>query len=235
MNILQIVQAACRSPAIPIDSVSAVFGSAETESLEFAELANEVAKRIMRAHEWQDLKLKAVITGDGTTTSWNLPADYDRMLVDGHIWISDNQRAMHHVVSSDEWLRLEVQLAETITDAWTLWGGQIRTLDAIASGVTAQYFYISNSFALDAGSSPVGEFTNDTDTFRLDDQLLKLGIIWQWREMKGLPYAEDLQNYEMLLAKRNSADKGARVLHVGPARFSLGEADFAYPFALSQA
>ena len=35
----------------------------------------------------------------------------------------------------------------------------------------------------------------DGDSFVLDERLLKLGMIWQWKANKGSPYAEDMATY----------------------------------------
>ncbi|MEO1189911.1 MAG: hypothetical protein AAFW60_12655 [Pseudomonadota bacterium] len=63
---------------------------------------------------------------------------------------------------------------------------------------------------------------------------MRLAIIWQWKETKGLPYAEDLQNYEIAQAQLISENAGARVLAMGPKRLSV-DGEIAYPFAIINA
>ena len=53
-------------------------------------------------------------------------------------------------------------------------------------------------------------------------------MIWQWRANKGLPYAEDLENYQTALGEQIGEDKGATILHVGKAR-TLRGVRIAYP------
>jgi hypothetical protein len=38
-------------------------------------------------------------------------------------------------------------------------------------------------------------FVADTDTFRLDERALKLGMIVGWKSNKGTPYSEDMGSY----------------------------------------
>ena len=43
--------------------------------------------------------------------------------------------------------------------------------------------------------------------FRLDERLLKLGMIWQWKAHKGSPYAEDMGTYADALGDAMGHDK----------------------------
>lgn len=53
------------------------------------------------------------------------------------------------------------------------------------------------------------EFTSDDDVFRLDERVLKLGMIWPWKANKGQAYAEDMVTYEDALAVASGNDKGS--------------------------
>ena len=61
-------------------------------------------------------------------------------------------------------------------------------------------------------------FTKDSDTFQLSENILELCMIWKWRAQKGLPYAQDQDNYEDAKEKLQAADKGSRIISVGRAR-----------------
>ncbi|MEM9054900.1 MAG: hypothetical protein AAGB16_06205, partial [Pseudomonadota bacterium] len=52
------------------------------------------------------------------------------------------------------------------------------------------------------------KFTADEDTFRLDDEMLRLCAIYKWRQFKGLPYAEEMADYERKKAKVILKDGG---------------------------
>jgi hypothetical protein len=72
------------------------------------------------------------------------------------------------------------------------------------------------------------KFTQDTDTFVLNDRLLKLGLIWYWKQQKGQPYAEDLETYQTALSQLIGADKGSNLLEVGTRRLPA-DVSMAYP------
>ena len=92
--------------------------------------------------------------------------------------------------------------------------------------VTARVTYLSkNCVALAAGSGPA--FIADTDTFVLDERLLKLGMVFQWKANKGSPYAEDMGNYQDALSFAMGKDEPAPIL-IG--RLPVSQANMAYPF-----
>ena len=69
-----------------------------------------------------------------------------------------------------------------------------------------------------ADNSTKAAFTADSDTFRLDEELLKLGIVWQWKASKGYPYAEDMANYEKQMNACLQKDAGSKPIVSGRPR-----------------
>ena len=226
MSLLTVFQQACTS-GIALEKPSAVYGSTTREHIELANIANEMAAMIAASHEWQILNKIAVITGDGSAEDFALPADYDRQLDKSQLWSTSLETPLSPISDRDEWLGLDIKSFDFIINAWIIYGGEIHIKPPLASTVEVKYFYQSNLWGLN-GATPISEFTADTDTFRIDERLLKLGIIWKWREMKGLPYAEDLATYERLLAKLAMRDKGSRIYRLGKAQMPR-DAIFAYP------
>ena len=46
----------------------------------------------------------------------------------------------------------------------------------------------------------------------LDDRLLKLGMLWQWKAQKGGPYAEDMNTYGDALTVAMGKDSPSPIL-----------------------
>jgi hypothetical protein len=226
MSLLTVFQQACTS-GIALEKPAAVYGSTTREHIELANIANEMAAMIAASHEWQILNKIAVITGDGTSEDFALPADYDRQLDKSQLWSTSLETPLSPISDRDQWLELDIKSFDFIINAWIIYAGEIHIKPPLVSAVQVKYFYQSDLWGLN-GSTPISEFTADTNTFRIDERLLKLGIIWKWREMKGLPYAEDLATYERLLAKLIMRDKGSRIYRIGKAQMPR-DAIFAYP------
>jgi hypothetical protein len=221
---------------IGIDVPTVFMTSQEREHLELASLANEMAERIGRAYDWQALAAIATYTGDGVTEDFDLPSDFDRMPVSAKVWSSSIQSPLTAIPDRDTWLAYEVQNISLVFGAWTLFGGQIHIKTALAAGATAKHWYQSNKLVKAKDQNDVityaALFAADADMFRLDDQLLKLGIIWQWKANKGLAYGEDLQNYEELKEKLIARDKGGRTMIIGTVR-TPSNVDMALPVTVT--
>ena len=194
-----------------------IFSSSNQMELEIADLANEVAGDIMRSADWRALTKIETLTGDGTTTAFPVPADYDRMVqaqevLDGTNWLWGYTA----VADLTEWMRITTSGFTAITPGWwILLDGQMQFSPAPTSGAEAKFPYISNLIGATQAGVPISVFTSDTDTFKLGDNLLTLGLVWRWKAQKGLEYAEDMTNYEVALSQAQTRDKGSRVIRKG--------------------
>ena len=215
MTVLTAIQNACA--ILPLNRPDAVFSSQEREHFELQVLANTAAGHIAKDCEWQKLKEIATIAGDGATEDFDFPADYDRMLKKAELRTSRHIAALTHITASDRWLDLALRQFNVVTGAWTIHGGRIHIRPAPLDGEEVKYFYMSAKWAMDSEGTAKSVFEADSDTFRLSEKLLELCMIWKWRANKGLPYAEDLQNYEDAKEKLIAADKGSHSITIGRA------------------
>jgi hypothetical protein len=230
MTVLSAVQGACAeglSLAVP----DAVYSSTRREHVELGALANAAAEYIAREHDWQALKDQATITGDGTTTDFALPSDYDRMTLRAGLWSAQRLAPLSHIYDSDEWLGLQTLGEMTTYGSWTMYGGRIHIMPAPAASEVIKYFYMKNTWARSAGGAAQTGFLTDTDTFVLSETLLKLALIWMHKQSKGRPYAEDMETYEREKERITARDKGSRVIRIGDVRTPAG-VKMAYPRAL---
>lgn len=211
------VLTACQSAALRLlgRRPTTIFSSSDTFEMELADLSTEVAVSIAKAHDWQKLTTLATLTGDGSTTAFDLPTAYDRMIKDGHVHSSQYENAyFRRARDLDEWLFFQDEITTGLPGNWIILGGQMQILPAMASGETARFYYISNQIITGGKTA----FDADDNTFLLPERLITLGLIWRWRAQKRMEYAEDLQNYEIALSEEISRDKGARLITVGTQR-----------------
>jgi hypothetical protein len=88
-----------------------------------------------------------------------------------------------------------------------------------------------NSIQLDAaGSSESDSFLHDGDVYVLNERLLKLGMVWQWKANKGTPYSEDLNSYNDALDRAAGSDVPMPVM-IGRRTISAA-AGASYPFPI---
>ncbi len=226
MTILSVIKDVAKVCGISVPD--AVFSSTDREHVELASLAQEMAERIASGYDWQKLSKITTITGDGSTEEFGLPSDYDRMLVKSQVWSSSLETALSPITDLDKWLEIEIKSFDFVVNAWTIYGGQMHIKPALGAGVTAKYFYQSNLIVDPAAGADTTAFTADTDSFILDERLLKLGIIWRWKEQKGQPYDEWMADYEELKERLVVRDRGSRMIRVGSVRMP-SDVTIAYP------
>jgi hypothetical protein len=213
---------------ISLDLPATVFSSSEREHVELRTLANTCAGHIARDYEWQALKRPATLAGDGVTAEFDMPDDYDRMLKEGALWSSRRQSPLTHVTSTDRWLELDIRQFGFVTGAWTIIADRINIKPAPANGEAVKFYYMSRKWAKDEAGVPKAAFLTDSDSFRLSERLLELGMIWQWKAAKKLPYAQERDDYEDAREKLILADKGSRILRVGRIRLPR-DGQISYP------
>ncbi len=231
-TVLELAEAAALK--LGIDQPSELIGSSTRENQELAEAFEDARADILQAHEWQKLRTIQTITGDGSTLAYSLPSDFDRLLDDPNLYTSEFEVALSFVPDADDWLRYEVQSYDFVINVWTVYGDMVHTKPALGSAITGKHWYISNQTILDTdGTTKKEEWAADTDTFRLDDTLLKLGAIYKYRQNKGQPYAEEMADYEKRKTQMIKNDGGKKAFRSKP---SIGRgAVQSYPQSVSNA
>ena len=95
---------------------------------------------------------------------------------------------------------------------------------------TASYSYLDKNCVNLATGGRGDSFIADGDSFVLDERLLKLGMIWQWKASKGSAYAEDMATYSDAMDVAKGSDKPAPII-IGKRPISVN-ATIAYPWEL---
>lgn len=208
MDILTLVQRA--STKIGIPRPSQVYGASQQVASDLQEVIADAVTSIVEAYDWQVLREMATVTGDGASTGFDLPGDFNRMLKHASLWSSRYQWTMNHVATTDEWLGLLTLPYTQVSGSWTIYGGKLHILDTMSSSETAKFFYIRNTAVASQDGTLKAEFSADTDTFRLNDDLLRLAIIYKWKQAKGQDYSEEMADFNILLNRMIDKDGGSK-------------------------
>ena len=214
MTLLTVVRDVCAAVGVALPTT--VFGSLQANRTmqEMVALANEMAQRIAYdLRDWTVLRTTATYVGDGVTTSFALPADFKRMLLTSNVWRSTStQEPMMFVSDVDEWVRRRSFNESGAWGEWILMGGRLHIAPAMGVGVSARHSYLDKNCIALASGGLSDRFTDDVDSFRLDERLLKLGMIWQWMANKGSPYAEPMGTYSDAIANAMGHDQPAPII-----------------------
>lgn len=212
------ILSACQLAAIPLvgRKPTTIFSSTKPFETELSALVQTAARDIAKARDWQALTVLVEHQGDGVTVAFPLPEDYDRLPLDSEVHSASWQTWKYHPVKSlNDWLDIQTLVTAQAPGYWSLLENRMQIYPPMASTEKARYYYISANIARDRNGIDKPVISADTDTFRLDENLLTLSLIWRWRALKRLEYAEDMANYERELAKVGGRDRGASLLAVG--------------------
>ena len=208
MSILSVIQDACL--AVGLTKPTTIIGATDREWQEMQAVANEAAAVIAKTFDWQALRRIKTFTGDGTAEDFSLPLDYARMLKTSRIWSSRYRWAMTQIVNSDDWLEMEVYPYTNISGMWTIFGNAFHIKPVMATGETAKFFYVTNEIWKNSDGDLQAGFSEDDDTFVLSERLLKLCVIYLWKQSKGLDFAAELADYEQAISQDMDEDGGAK-------------------------
>jgi hypothetical protein len=231
MTLLSVVRDVCATTGV--SAPQSVFSgiTANRTMQEMLSLANEMAQRIAYDfRDWSKFKKTATLTGDGTTAGFTLPGDYKRMLLTANVWRStSSMQPMLFVPDTDEWLNRRQYGWYSPWGEWTMMGGEILISPVMGSDTTAYFAYLHGNCVNQASGGVGDSFNADGDSFALDERLLKLGLIWQWKANKGGAYAEDLSTYGDALNSIAGRDVPAPILVGRRVASPAVQASYPYP------
>jgi hypothetical protein len=215
VTILSVVKDVCATVGVtmPQSVFSGITGNRTMQ--EMLSLANEMAQRIAYdTRDWTKLRKTQTLVGNGVATGFDLPVDYKRMLLTANVWRSTSaQCPMTFIPDTDQWLnRRALAWVDQPWGEWTMLGGQMLIAPTMSAGTTAYFAYLHKNCVTLASGGIGDSFQADGDSFALDERLLKLGMIWQWKANKGAAYAEDMGTYGDALNSIAGRDQPAPII-----------------------
>src|SRR5215207_92000 len=228
------ILSACQKAAIKIlgggGAPAELFSSTDEFAVELRTLANETADNLAKAHEWRKLTILETEAGDGSATSFDLPADFDRLPIKMAVWSTASSTPLSPARDLDEWLDMSLTGFTATPGVWIMLGGELQVLPAPGASDTLKYYYLSNLLWTASGGTVASktEADSDGDTCALPERLITLGVVWRWKQQKGKEYAEDLRSFEIAFGEETGRDRAPRIIAIGAPRSSSGAA-LAYP------
>jgi len=210
MNLLQILDEVMLLSGLGTETAYAA--SSDDEVKRAVSIANQAAVSIVQ-YPWQALRGRYEI-GLTTDTEYPLPDDFrafipNTLFVNGQIWPAD------FPADTAEWSYLKSgSIGSTALTTVRLLGDELH-IHSPTSGDAISFEYLSKYPVL-AGVTPQQRFTADTDTWRLDDDLILRDILWRHKKMLGMQDWQidmaDAKGYENQL---RGTDKSAQTLMPG--------------------
>ncbi len=184
---------------IGLDNPTAQLSSDDYEILQIRALMNAAGKDIARRAEWS--RLYKDMTIGGGLSEIDLPVDFHEMAEYGAVRLNKaGFYPVRPVVSPEQWAFLIAR--PSAQPYYHLAGGKILfspTLDVDG----AKLRYVSKYWV--TGKE---EVTQNGDTLLIPENLLEKGTIWRWKRQKGLPFDDQMAEFEADLMTEIKADRG---------------------------
>jgi hypothetical protein len=173
----------------------------------------------MERANWVKLDRAATLTGDGTTTLWTLPGDWNRFNPGdkgpNSPLVSSKYPLMplYGPINSDELNQLKALPASTVRPVWRIIGSSLELWPALATAerVTFNYFSAYWILSLD-GTTRRNRWLVDTDTSMIEEDVIMKGAVWRWMASKGFDYAEAFRAFEISLSRNAAQQMTERII-----------------------
>jgi hypothetical protein len=187
---------------------SSVVSSTDPNAVALLAMAQEEGKTLARRHEWQVLQSEYTFPTAASTASYALPTDFDRILKET-VFNRTSRRRMLGDLTPAQWQETQASLVTMVNPAFRIRGNLFLISPTPSAIETVAYEYMTNKWCESSGGTAQTEWLSDTDVGKLSEDIMTLGVIWRWKRAKGLDYGEDMNSYEMEVAKSILND-GAR-------------------------
>lgn len=217
MSALGIVQAV--TGRISLTRPSVLFTSTDRNVIQLRELLLEGAEALSKCGDpgWQALQRQQtfVTVAQEEQTNTPIPDDLRHFIPDSFFNRTTNRQVTGPLTPQQF---QQAQVWPQLTAPYLCWrerDGDFLINPVPPAGETIAYEYISSYWAKSSAAQPKAAFTADDDTTYLDEELLKLDLIWRWKQAKGLDYGEDMATFEREKEKALGRDGGAGMLNQG--------------------
>ena len=225
MTLLTLAQAACDIIGMP--RPTSVMAGADQTARTMLSLAQREGRALARRWTWTALRKQQTFTTVAQTVQTGaVPSDFDRM-VSETFWNRTDQLRVVGPVTPEEWQGLVASVALPIESAFQMRAGQIELYPVPTAGETYAYEYVSSQWCQSAGGTGQSAWAADTDTGLLDEELTTLGLVWRFKQSRGLDYAEDMTTYEEQVLQAMARDgtrrtaRLAREIDYGAAHYPM--------------
>lgn len=213
MSLLTIIQNVCKR--VGIASPVTASGSSDVGIAQMIAIANEEGEELSERYPWSVLQTEATFLTlaaqlQGTVIS--IATNNFRYIINETIWNRTKNRPIYGSLSPSDWQLLKSSNVAGPYQEYRISGGNMYLLPSPPAGETCAFEYVSGNWCQSSGGTKQSAWSLDADTGILDEKIMTAGVIWRWKQIKGLEYAEDFRKYEIRVNDAITRDAGKPTL-----------------------
>jgi len=196
------------------DVPGTIFGNDDPTAILLKRCANRVGRELARDYKWQELKAEHTITTTSGDSDYAFPTDIQRF-ANLTFWNDTDQWPLVNV-SDIGWRELQSGIVVSgVRFYFSVFGDQVNLYPTPSSSFTIKFDYYSSYFAKASDGTEQEEFEADTDTFRLPDDVLILGVLARFKMRKGLSADAEIADYRRAVVSHLRNSRPDKMIDVG--------------------
>lgn len=210
MSLLTIIQSA--ADKIGVKRPTLVVSNNTPTIIQLLDYCNQSGDELMRSYDWQVLTKEKTFTSVASETQTDMVAtDLDRF-INETFWNRTQRRPFKGPLSPQEWQQIKATVVTPVREVFRQRGGDILIQPVPSAGDTFAYEYVSTQWRTDTNDTAIDSFSADTDKSLISENLITLGIVWRYKQARGLPWEGDYAIYETQVKLRAMRDAPKRTV-----------------------
>lgn len=215
MSLLTTIQQAALRVGFVQPNVAA--SSTDQNILQMVAFASEEGQELARRYPWQAIRYEANFTTTGVESQGDIrtictainPQASFNYIYNETIWNRTQRRPIFGPKTPSEWQQLKAQFVQGPWYQFIIRNNAILFTPVPNNTDTCYFEYITDEWCLD-NTGTIGQtaWANDADTARISEHLITLGVVWRYRQAKGLEYAAAFDKYEEAVINAMARDGG---------------------------
>jgi hypothetical protein len=181
----------------------AVIGNTATDAQTLLRFARRVCRDLATRAPWQAMRMRRAFVATATQEQTGvLPASFQRFIPET-MWDLTNGNFIPGPIGPVEWQSLTnsastANLSPPVR-VFTQRGNAVLMFPIPAGNENFAFEYQSGNFCQSAGGTPQNDWLADTDTARISEELITLGVVARFLEANGMPWQSAKADYERRL------------------------------------
>jgi hypothetical protein len=194
---------------------STFIGNTGQDARRMVAIVNRAGRQLSRM-VWQYLVRDATVSISGTAI-YSLPADFYQFISNTG-WNNTGTDPLVGPVTNQEWQYFRNAVASTgIYYRFRIFvqvaaSGPVQRLQVdpvnSATAISFVFNYHTDHWVASASATTTTAWVGETQDPTVDSQLLELSVRWRWLKSKGLPYAEEFEEFRRALNRERARDGG---------------------------